>query len=163
MIISLVVAMEENRGIGQDNRLPWHLSADLRLFKQHTIGHHLIMGRKTYDSIGKPLPGRTTIVLTRNLAFYLDGVLIAHSLNEALSLARQAGETEAFIIGGGEIFAQALPMADRIYLTRVHAQVFCDTFFPKLDPTDWEIRQEFYQPANEKNDYPFTFQLLERT
>ncbi|MBP1703065.1 MAG: Dihydrofolate reductase, partial [Chloroflexi bacterium] len=75
MIISLVVAMEENRGIGQDNRLPWHLSADLRLFKQHTIGHHLIMGRKTYDSIGKPLPGRTTIVLTRNLAFYLDGVL----------------------------------------------------------------------------------------
>jgi len=163
MIISLIVAMEENRGIGRDNCLPWHLSADLKLFKQHTLGHHLIMGRKTYDSIGKPLPGRTTIVLTRNPAYQPEGIQIAHSTGEALSLARKAGDSEAFIIGGGEVFIQALPLANRIYLTRVHASLECDTFFPEFNPAGWTIRQQFFQPADEKNDFAFTFQLLERS
>jgi dihydrofolate reductase len=163
MIVSLVVAMEEGRGIGRDNRLPWHLSADLYLFKKNTMGHHLIMGRKTYDSIGRPLPGRITIVLTRQPGYAAPGVRHAHSLDEALELAKQANEDEVFIIGGGEVFIQALPLARRLYLTQVHARVACDTYFPEFDPVEWHIRRECFQPADEQNDYPFTFQMLERT
>ncbi len=107
--------MDEIGGIGKDNGLPWHLSSDLKRFKQLTMGHHLIMGRKTYETIGKPLPGRITIVITRNLQYQAEGCLVAPSLEKALDLARGNGETETFIAGGGEIFAIALPLADRIY------------------------------------------------
>ncbi len=160
MIVSLIVAMDEGRGIGIDGHLGWHLSADLKRFKSITMGHHLIMGRKTYDSIGRPLPGRTMIVVTRNPEFQAEGCLIAHSLGEALELARQAGESEVFIIGGGEIFAQALGLAERMYLTQVHATTEADVFFPEFDRDDWiEIKSE-EQQAGERNDHPTTFLIL---
>ena len=162
MIVSLIVAMEENRGIGRDNRVPWHLGDDLYLFKKNTMGHHLVMGRKTYESIGRPLPGRTMIVLSRQAKIATPGILKAASLEEALQIARQAQDDEVFIIGGGEVFAQALPLARRIYLTQVHARIACDTFFPEIDLDHWQVRRECFQPKDEQNDYPFTFQMLER-
>jgi len=152
--------MDEMGGIGKDNRLPWHLSSDLKRFKQLTLGHHLLMGRKTYETIGRPLPGRTTIVITRNPQYQAAGCLVAPSLEEALGLARENGETEAFIAGGGEIFTLALPLADRIYLTRVHAQVEADVFFPPFSLEGWRQIETIEQPADEKNDYPAKFILL---
>jgi dihydrofolate reductase len=163
VIISLLVAMDERRGIGVDNRLPWRLSADLQRFKALTMGHHLIMGRRTYESIGRPLPGRTTVVLTRNPAFRPEGCLVAGSLEAALALAEGRGETEAFVVGGSAVFAAALPLAQRIYLTQVHALTPADVFFPAFDRSAWVEREMVYQPADEKNEYAFTFRLLERS
>lgn len=162
MIVSLVVAMDEQGGIGKNGALPWHLSADLKRFKQITWGSYLIMGRKTYDSIGAALPGRTNVVISRQPAFSAPGCLVACSLTAALSLAEMNGEGEAFVIGGSQIFQQALPLANRLYLTRVHARLDCDVFFPPLAEGDWqaEVTSEF--PADEKNDYPSTFTLLVR-
>jgi dihydrofolate reductase len=162
LIISLLVAADEDGGIGVDNRLPWRLSSDLKKFKELTMGHHMIMGRKTYDSIGRPLPGRTSIVITRNPDFQAEGVLAAHSLAEALEMAQEAGEDEAFVIGGGEIFFQALTVAHRIYLTRVHVMVKADVFFPVLDLEDWEEKHAEFRAPDEKNEFPFTFYILER-
>ena len=127
MIVSLIAALDEAGGIGKDGGLPWRLSADLRRFKALTMGHHLIVGRKTYVSIGRPLPGRTLIVLTRDPTFAAPGCLLAASLEQALALAGRRGESEAFIGGGGEIFAQAMPLAGRLYLTHVHTLAACDT------------------------------------
>ncbi len=154
--------MDEKRGIGKEDRLPWHLSQDLKRFKAITMGHHLIMGRKTFASIGKPLPGRNMIVVTRNEEYHPEGCLVAYTLEDALSLAEQSGEDEVFIIGGGEIFAQSLDIADRIYLTIVHAEVRADTFFPNLEEEAWIERDVLYHPADEKNQYPFTFKILDR-
>jgi dihydrofolate reductase len=162
MIISLIVAMDESRGIGKVNRIPWRLSADLKRFKAVTMGHHLIMGRKTYESIGKPLPGRKTVVITRNPNYLADGCRIAHSLQEALEIARTSEDDEAFVIGGGEIFNQALPLADRIHLTQVCARLDCDTFFPEIYLGDWRIAEESFQPADKKNEFASTYQLLFR-
>jgi dihydrofolate reductase len=162
MIISLLVAMDEHNGIGQDNRLPWHLSTDLKRFKALTMGHHLIMGRKTYDSIGRPLPGRVMVVITRSVDYQAEGCRIAHSLQEALGIAEQAGETEAFVIGGGQIFAQALPLADRIYLTRVHTVCEADVFFPPFELEDWTIQATSEVPADEKNQFSSYFFVLAR-
>jgi len=130
VIISLLVAMDEKRGIGKAGKLPWRLSSDLRRFKALTMGHHIIVGRKTFESIGKPLPGRRTVVVTRNPSLSPEGCLIAGSVKEAIAVAQANGETEAFVIGGGDIYAQALDVADRIYLTQVHAEVDADSFFP---------------------------------
>jgi dihydrofolate reductase len=162
VIISLLVAADEDGGIGVENRLPWRLSSDLQMFKKLTMGHHLIMGRKTYESIGRALPGRTSIVITRNLDYQADGVRVAHSLPEALEMAQDAGEDEAFIIGGGEIFFQALTIAHRIYLTRVHAMVKADVFFPVLELEEWEEKHSEFRSPDEKNEFPFTFYILER-
>jgi len=162
MIVSLLVAMDEGRGIGRDNRVPWHLADDLYLFKKNTLGHHLVMGRKTYESIGRPLPGRTMIVLSRQAETAAPGILNAASLEEALQIARQAQDDEVFIIGGGEVFAQALPLARRIYLTQVHARIACDTYFPEIDLEHWQVRRECFQPKDEQNDYAFTFQMFEQ-
>ena len=161
MIVSLIFAMDERRGIGIDGHLGWHLSADLKRFKSITMGHHLIMGRKTYDSIGRPLPGRTMIVVTRDREFQAEGCLMAHSLEEALEMARQAGESEAFIIGGGEIFAQALGLAERMYLTQVHAVTEADVFFPAFEEEEWVELQSEEHEADARNDHPTTFKLLE--
>ena len=161
MIISIIVAMDEQRGIGKGGRLPWHLSADLKRFKRLTMGHHLIMGRKTYESIGRPLPGRTMIVITRNQRYTAEGCLIAASLKAALAIAEQSGETEAFIAGGGQVFAQALPFADRIYLTLVHAVTEADVFFPELEPKGWIEAEYSYHLADERNQFPSTFKVLE--
>lgn len=162
MIVSLLLAMDRRRGIGLESRIPWRLSADMKQFKALTLGHHLIMGRKTFVSIGRPLPGRTTIVITRNPNFRPEGCLIAHSLEEALNLAQVRGEEEAFVIGGEQIFQLALPLADRIYLTRVDADVQADTYFPAFDEQAWVIKESYTHPADDKNEHPFTFQLLER-
>ena len=162
MIISIIVAMDEQRGIGKQGRLPWHLSADLKRFKRLTMGHHLIIGRKTYESIGRPLPGRTMIVLTRNQRFKAEGCLIATSLKDALAIAEKRGETEAYIAGGGQIFSQTLPLADRIYLTLVNTVTQADVFFPEFDQGDWEVVETSYYPADGQNQYPSTFSLLTR-
>ena len=162
MIISLIVAMDEKRGIGKDGKLPWRLSSDLKRFRGLTMGHHLIVGRKTFESIGKPLPGRQMIVITHNASFKADGCLVAGSVQAALALAQERGETEVFVIGGAEIYAQTLDVADRVYLTQVHAEVDADTFFPELKHDSWTETQSAFQPAGEKNQYAFTFKLLER-
>ena len=162
MIVSLLVAMDENRGIGRDNRLPWHISTDLKRFKILTMGHHLIMGRKTFESIGRPLPGRTMIVMSRNPAFRPEGGFVAPSLDAALDLARSRDEEEAFIIGGGEIFSQALPIAGRIYLTKVHGTVQADVFFPLIDEEGWIVKETSIHPTGPKDEFPHTFFILDR-
>jgi dihydrofolate reductase len=161
LIISLIVAMDEKRGIGKAGKLPWHLSSDLKRFRELTMGHHLIVGRKTFESIGKPLPGRHTIVVTRNSNFKHEGCFVARSVEDAIALARERGETEVFVIGGAEIYAQALDATDRIYLTQVHAVVDADTFFPEFDLADRVETEHIDHPADEKNQYSFTFKILE--
>ena len=162
MLISLIVAMDEKRGIGRAGRLPWHLRDDLKRFKQLTTGHHLIVGRKTWESIGRPLPGRKIIVISHHSAYCAPGCQVVTSLAEALSLAEQTGESEAFIGGGGEIFAQALPLAGRIYLTQVHARCECDVFFPSFDLIEWLSDALETHPADQDNEFPFTFSIFER-
>jgi dihydrofolate reductase len=153
--------MDEKRGIGIEGKIPWHLPADLKHFKSLTMGHHIIMGRKTYESIGRPLPGRTMVVVTRNPVYQAEGCLIAHSLESAIDKARRSGDDEVFIIGGSQIFAKALEMADRIYLTEVHATTNADVFFPAMEPDHWvEIEAEEHQVDN-KNQYPLTFKILQ--
>lgn len=160
MLISLIAAMDENWGIGKNNRIPWRLSADLKTFKTLTMGRHLIVGRKTAESIARPLPGREGIVITRALSFALPGWETVHSLEEALTLAQQRGETEAFIGGGTAIYAQSLPLADRLYLTRVHTIVEADTFFPPFDERDWLVQESWEHPADERNEFAFTFKFF---
>jgi len=162
VIISLIVAMDEKRGIGKGGKLPWHLSSDLKRFRELTMGHHVIVGRKTYESIGKPLPGRHMIVVTRNATLISEGCLVAGSVSDAIDLARSRGETEAFVIGGAEIYARALDKANRIHLTQVHAEVDADTFFPELETSAWAEKESAHHPADDKNQYAFTFKLLEK-
>lgn len=162
MIISLIVAMDEQRGIGKDGKLPWHLSSDLKRFRALTMGHHIIVGRKTYESIGKPLPGRHTIVVTRSESYKPEGCLIAHSVEEAIRVARERGETEAFVCGGAAIYAGALPGADRLYLTLVHTTVEADVFFPAIEQQAWTEKESSSHAKDEKNQYPLTFKLLEK-
>lgn len=157
--------MDEERGIGKGGRVPWRLRADLQRFKALTMGHHLIVGRKTWESIGRPLPGRKIIIVSRGRAYQPAGCAecaVAHTLEAALQLARQAGESEAFIGGGGEIYAQALPMVDCIYLTTVHTRAGCDVFFPPFDPLAWQEAAREDQGADPENQYAFTFQRLVR-
>ena len=162
MNISLIAALDRRRGIGKDNQLPWRLPGDLKRFRELTMGHHLIVGRKTYESIGKPLPGRTLIVVTRNKTYQAEGCTVVHSLADALALAGSHGESEAFIGGGAELYAQALALADRLYLTRVDAEVEADTFFPAWDEQAWTLVEERTHPADENHASPFTFQTLQR-
>lgn len=162
MIISLIVAMDEQRGIGLDGGIPWHLPADLKRFKTLTMGHHLIMGRKTYESIGNPLPGRTMIIVTRNPNYQPDGCLVAHSLQAALEFARMGSESEVFVIGGGELFAEAIDLAEQIYLSLVHASLPADTFFPLISVEEWQEIESELVPADDKNKYAFTFKVLRR-
>jgi len=159
-LISLIAAMAENGTIGRDNTLPWRLPEDLKRFKSLTMGKLLLMGRKTYESIGRPLPGRTSIVLTRDRNWKAEGVVIVGSLGQALSYARDAEELVA--IGGAEIYRLLMPFARRIHLTLVHAEIPGDTFFPDFDPTQWADVECHSHPADERNAYPFTFVTLER-
>jgi dihydrofolate reductase len=162
LIISLIVAMDESGGIGKNNRLVWHLRTDLKRFKEITMGHVLVMGRKTWETIGKPLPGRTMVIISRNRDYRVDGCIVVHSLEDAIGYARKLGEIEVFIIGGGEIFKQALNIADIIYLTRVHTVVNADVFFPKLDQSEWEISHREKFPQSDQDDYASEFQVLIR-
>ncbi|MBT3391208.1 MAG: dihydrofolate reductase [Chloroflexi bacterium] len=162
MKISLIVAMDEANGIGVENCLPWRLSSDLRRFKQLTMGHHLVMGRKTYQSIGGPLPGREMIILSRNSLFRAPGCQVVTSLGEALNIAAARGETELFIAGGAEIYRQALPQADCIYLTRVHVNTPVDTRFPEFNLSNWAEVSAQRVEADTNNEYTSTYSVLVR-
>lgn len=162
MIVSILVAMDRNRGIGIDNRLPWRLPADLANFRRLTMGHHIVVGRKTYESIGRPLPGRKMIVITRDLAYRAQGCAVVHSLDEALQTAAAGGETEVFVCGGAEIYREALGKAGRLYLTLVDAEVDADAFFPDIDLTQWTEREFISLQADERNQYSCAFKVLER-
>ena len=153
--VSLIVAMAKNRVIGANNTLPWHLPADLKHFKSLTMGHHIVMGRKTYESIGKPLPGRTSVVVTRNADYAPPGVVAANSLRAALSVC--GGDTEIFVIGGAEIFSQALEFAGSLYITEIKRDVAGDVSFPEFDKTEWqEISREIHhQQTPEPLEYHF--------
>lgn len=152
--------MDRNRLIGRDNRLPWHLSADLKHFKQITMGKPIIMGRKTHESIGKPLPGRTNIVVTGNPAYPAPGCVVVNSLQGAIDAAQDADEV--MIIGGARLYEQAMPLAHRIYLTQVEAAFEGDAWFPLADWDEWEETQRVTHEADDKNPYPYAFVLLER-
>ena len=163
MKMSLIAALATNNVIGRNNQVPWCLPTDLRRFKALTMGHHLIMGRKTYDSVGRPLPGRTNVVITRRPDWTAEGVTVVHSLEDAVRVAAQAGETEAFIAGGAEIYELAIHRADRMHLTRVHAEVEGDTYFPEFDDvSEWKLVDAEHCDADEKNEYPFSFLTYER-
>jgi dihydrofolate reductase len=164
--LSLMVAKASNRVIGRNNKLPWYLPNDLKYFKQVTFGKPVIMGRKTWDSLGKPLPGRTNIVITRQADFQAEGAKVVATLDEAVTLAENVafieGQDEAVVMGGAEIYALALPQADRLYLTEVHAEVDGDTWFPEYDTSEWkEIGREDF-PAEGPNPYDYYFVVYER-
>jgi dihydrofolate reductase len=156
---SMIVAAAANGVIGVENRLPWRLSADLARFKQLTMGHHLIMGRKTYESIGRPLPGRITVVLTRTAGFDVPDVVVARSLDEAFAQAEARGDDEPFVCGGAEVYTQALASCDRCYLTVVERDYTGDAVFPGLDPAAWQCRATEVHPDNEP---PFRFETWDR-
>lgn len=163
MIISAIVAMARNRVIGVNNQIPWYLPADLRFFKKTTMGHHVIMGRRTFMSIGKPLPGRTNIVVSRNPFFLAEGILVAHSLEEALYMAMESGEKEAFVIGGGQLYLQAMSYLDKVYITRVDAEVAGDTYFPELSPFQWKQLSRTAFAADDRNAHGYAIEIYEST
>lgn len=164
--LAIIVAVAENGVIGNDNALPWRLPEDLQNFKRITMGKPVVMGRKTYDSIGKPLPGRTNIVVTRNVSFHAEGLQVAHSLEEALAkaseIAARAGVEEVMVMGGAEIYAATIPRADRLYMTEVHANVEGDAILPAIDWACWrEVRRE-HRVAQSPNPYDYSFICYER-
>lgn len=163
MKLSILAALSTNGVIGRDNDIPWRQSTDLKRLKSLTMGHHVIMGRVTYDSVGKALPGRPNIIITRQKDLQIPNVTIVHSLKDAIQVAARAGESEAFVLGGAEIYAQANHRADRMYLTRVHAEVEGDTFFPEFDDvSEWHLVDAEHFEADEQNQYPYSFLTYDR-
>ncbi|PTY37486.1 dihydrofolate reductase [Saccharospirillum sp. MSK14-1] len=166
MRIAMIWAMSENRVIGRDNKLPWYLPNDLKYFKQVTSGKPVIMGRKTYDSIGRPLPNRTNIVISRDTGFRAEGCQVVHSLDEALELAGAQlavnGGDEVIVMGGAQIYAEALPRADRLYVTQVHATVEGDAFFPTIDFNAWQEQGREDFSAEGPNPYDYSFVVYDR-
>jgi dihydrofolate reductase len=160
MNVSMIAAMSKNRVIGKDNDLPWHLPDDFRFFKETTKNHHVIMGRKNYESLPhkfKPLPNRTNLVLTRNDHFEAEGTTVLQSLEKALQLAEQNGEHEAFIIGGGQIYLLGLAYADTIYLTEIDATIEGDTHFPEFDKNEWQETERIHHPVDDRHAHAFDF------
>ncbi len=175
MIISLIVAVSQNQVIGKDNRLLWKIADDLKRFKSLTTGHNILMGRKTFESLGRPLPNRTNIIITRNKDYTCehDNVHVFNTINKGIEFAKTNGETELFIIGGGQIYAQSMDIAHRIYITTVHTTIDGDTYFPEdkktfkkknLDTTyTWKKTGPIERfKKDERNEYDFDFQILER-
>ena len=160
MFISLIVAVAKNNVIGGDNKLLWHLPADLRHFKNVTMDHTIIMGRKTFESVGKPLPGRRNIIVTRNEDFEAEGCTIVNNMQAAVDLCKK--ENEVFIIGGADIFRQSMNAADKIYLTRINHEFKGDVFFPELNFSDWKLVKYLKFHADEKNKYEYSFAEYER-
>jgi len=158
--ISIVVAMDTNGVIGKDNELPWRLPADLQHFKKTTMGKPILMGRKTWESIGRPLPGRTNIVITRDTGYQAEGCLVVNSIDAAMLAAGE--QDEVMVIGGAEFYRQALPRTDTIYLTRIHETFEGDTVFPELNAADWREVERSDQSADEKNPHDYSFIRLER-
>lgn len=157
-MISFVVAMDENRAIGKDNDLPWYLPNDLKHFKKTTMGKPIVMGRKTYESIGKPLPGRENIVVTRDESYKAEGTTIVHSVDEVLKMNAE----EICVIGGTEIFNMFLPAADRLYITEIHHTFEADTYFPELNDNEWKEVSRTEGIVDEKNKYPHEFVVYEK-
>jgi len=162
VVISFIVAASENNVIGKDNKLPWCLPTDMRYFKNVTWGMPVIMGRKSFESLGKALKGRKNIVVTRNRQWQAQGTQVAQSVDEAIRLATQTDAEEIFILGGAEIFRLAWPSADRIYLTRVHGNFDGDAFFPNMEPDEWKLVSNRDCEADGKNPYALSFQVWER-
>ena len=164
MITSLIVAYSKNMAIGLNNKMLWRLSDDFKNYKKMTTGHCLIMGRKTFESIGKPLPNRTSIIITRNKDYHADtSCYIVHSLDEAIQKAQLLGESEVFINGGGQIYKEALEIIDRLYITEVDCYISqADTFFPKIDFLKWEKKEGFFYKKDLKNEYNWSFSLYEK-
>lgn len=159
-MLSIIVAISENNVIGKDNDLIWHLPRDLKHFKETTIGHYVIQGRKTYESYGKPLPNRTNVIITRDKDYTAEGCIVVHSLEEAIKKAEN--DTEPFIIGGGKIYEQALPLVDRIYITKIHHSFDGDTYFPEINMDEWKLTDKRDFEPDEKNKYPFSILVLDR-
>ena len=162
MLISLVVAAARNNAIGKDGQLPWHLPNDMKHFKNVTWGMPVVMGRKTFESLGKALPGRKNIVITRQPGWKADGAVTVKTIEDALFVAAETDAKEAMIIGGGEIYRNLFRRAGRIYLTRVDAEPEADTFFPDIDPAEWYLMSQKNHEADAKNAYNYSFQVWER-
>ncbi|WP_020537370.1 dihydrofolate reductase [Lewinella cohaerens] len=162
MIVSAIVAAAQNNVIGDGNDIPWRISSDLKYFKRTTLDHHVIMGRKTFASMGRPLPKRTNVVLTRDLMFTATGILVAHSIEEALTIAYDNDETEVFIIGGGEIYKQSMHYVDKVYLTRVSAAPEGEVVFPDLPEAEWELISSEPHQAGERDEHDFVFEVYTR-
>lgn len=160
MILSMIVAASENNAIGKDNQLLWHLPKDLKYFKEMTSGHVIIMGRKTFDSIGKPLPKRRNIVITRREDLVIEGAEIAHDIESAIEMVGE--DQEPFVVGGAQVYEQAIHYVNRIYLTRVHAHVNGDTFFPELDPNEWQRVLHESHKTDASHAHSFSFEVWER-
>ncbi|MEH6888388.1 dihydrofolate reductase [Bacillus sp. JJ864] len=160
-MISLLVAMDKNRLIGKENQLPWHLPADLAYFKKVTMGHPIIMGRKTFESIGRPLPGRTNIILTRNQNYEMEGCKVIHSIDDVKKMDEHMNE-ELFVIGGAEIFKEVLPFADRLYITQIEEVFEGDTFFPEINYNEWEEISVTQGVTDEKNPYTYAYHVYGR-
>ena len=161
-MISLIVAAAENNAIGKSNAMLWHLPEDLKFFKNTTWGMPVIMGRKTFEAVGKPLPGRTNIIITSNENWQAENTITTTSIEDAIKVANETNAKEIFITGGGEIYKQTLLIADKVYLTRVHTIIDGDAFFPELDANTWEIIFEKHVKADEKNKFDMTFQTWKR-
>lgn len=158
--LSLIVAIARNGVIGLDNRIPWRLPDEQQLFKRLTLGHHIVMGRRTYESIGRLLPGRTTVIVTRQPDYAVPGAIVAHSLRDAINAA--ARDSEIFVIGGAELFREALPLADRLHLTTVDAEPPGDTVMPPIDLAGWKETAREHHPVDARHAHAYTYQLFER-
>ena len=158
--ISLIVAMGKNRVIGANGRIPWHLPNELKLFKTLTMGHHIVMGRKTYESINRLLPGRTTVIVTRQPDYSVPGAIVAHSIEEALAACRD--DDEIVVIGGADLFRETLPVADRLYLTVVDAEPEGDVFMPEIDMSRWRETSAQWFDSDEKHAHAYRFAVYDR-
>jgi len=163
MIISCIVAKTKNNVIGKNNTMPWHISDDLKYFKKTTSGHTIILGKNNFESIGRALPNRTNIILTRNQSFKCSGCIIMDSIEKALKYAYETGEDEVFIIGGGQIYDQTTVYWDKLYITEIDAELEGDVFFPSIDKSEWKLISEECHQKSEKNEYDFCFKIYERT
>lgn len=162
MIRSIIAAVAQNNVIGKDNDLVWHMPADLKYFKQTTAGHYIIMGRKTFESFGKPLKHRTHIIVTRNKEYTYPGCYIVHNLDDAFKIAAENNQQEVFILGGAEIYRQSIGRSDRLYITEIKETFDGDTFFPEINKNEWrEVDRSEFEP-DEKNKYPYAFVRYER-
>jgi dihydrofolate reductase len=160
MMLSIIVAVAENNVIGKDNSLIWKLPRDMRHFKETTTGHYIIMGRKTFESNGRPLPNRTNVIITRDKNYKAEGCVVVHSLEDAIREAKE--DSEAFIIGGGVIYEMSMAIVDRIYITKIQHTFEGDTFFPEINMEEWVISEEREFESDEKNQYSFTILTLDR-
>lgn len=156
--LAMIVAASGNGLIGKDGDLPWRLSADLKQFKKLTMGHHMIMGRKTFESIGVLLPGRHTVIVTRQMDFQFEGATVVHSIDDALRHARGQGDQLPFVVGGAEIYRLALPLVTDLFLTRVHADIDGDTFLPKIDWSTWDAVESQRFDADDRNEFDYSFE-----